>query len=59
VPVAGKRIKVFRRSDRFHLDDLEEIFDPQDLENDDQDEEEDEEEEAEDADDNNQDMEGD
>ena len=55
VPVAGKRIKVFRRSEKFHLDDLEEIFNPRNLE----DEEEDEEEGAEVAVENNQDSEDD
>jgi Integrase zinc binding domain/RNase H-like domain found in reverse transcriptase/Reverse transcriptase (RNA-dependent DNA polymerase) len=36
VPVAGKRIKVFRRSGKFHLEDIEEIFHPQELEGDQQ-----------------------
>jgi hypothetical protein len=57
VPVAGKRIKIFRRSGRFHLEDLEERFNSQELEDDQQDEEEDEE--LEDALDDNQDSEED
>ena len=57
VPVAGKRIKLFQRSGRFHLEDLEEIFDPQYPEDGQQAEEEDGEEELGDAVDNNQDNE--
>lgn len=58
VPVAGKRIKVFRRSGRFHLNDLEDIFDPQNVQDGDPDEEEDgAEDDTEDAVDNNQNME--
>jgi hypothetical protein len=55
IPVAGKRIKIFRRSGRFHLEDLEEHFNSEELEDDQQDEEEDEE--LEDAVDDNQDSE--
>lgn len=54
VPMAGKRIKVFRRSGRFHLEAMEDILNPQNLEEGETDEEEDEEENAVD---NNQDME--
>ena len=56
VPVAGKRIKVFRRSGRFHLEAMEDILDPWNLDEDDTDEEESEDE---DAVDNNQDIEDD
>ena len=55
IPVAGKRIKAFRRSGRYHYEDLEEIFDPQELEDGGRIEEDDED--FEDAVDNNQDNE--
>ena len=32
MPVAGKRIKAFRRSGKFHIEDLEGLFTPQELE---------------------------
>ena len=56
VPVPGKCIKLFQRSRRFHLKDLEEISDPLDPEDGQQAEEKDEEEELGDAIDNSQDI---